>query len=222
MHKTSSPSPGIWGSSAPRATPTTWASTWATTRWPMPRTPGRMRALTRSARTRIWWGITRWAASRPAVRRLRPEAGPAGRHRRGGFPVKLPAFGRSADSASLPHRKLLRISRPLRQRQRPGIAMIPGLSRWQMRDSNPRRRCQLIYSQPPLAARVICRERLPKWKQDNFTELIAKNRIGPCAPEFCGHFCTNNGARGVHVADLALPEPVGCRNCAGVLYGRWA
>src|ERR687892_1143052 len=26
-----------------------------------------------------------------------------------------------------------------------------------MRDSNPRRRCQLIYSQPPLAARVICR-----------------------------------------------------------------
>ena len=28
---------------------------------------------------------------------------------------------------------------------------------WQMRDSNPRRRCQLIYSQPPLAARVICR-----------------------------------------------------------------
>ena len=33
-----------------------------------------------------------------------------------------------------------------------------GVSRgWQMRDSNPRRRCQLIYSQPPLAARVICR-----------------------------------------------------------------
>lgn len=33
----------------------------------------------------------------------------------------------------------------------------PGFSRWQMRDSNPRRHSQLIYSQPPLAARVICR-----------------------------------------------------------------
>jgi hypothetical protein len=36
--------------------------------------------------------------------------------------------------------------------------MVPEVSGgWQMRDSNPRRRCQLIYSQPPLAARVICR-----------------------------------------------------------------
>ena len=32
-----------------------------------------------------------------------------------------------------------------------------GFSLWQMRDSNPRRHSQLIYSQPPLAARVICR-----------------------------------------------------------------
>src|SRR6476659_2616276 len=66
-----------------------------------------------------------------------------------------------------------------------------------MRDSNPRRRCQLIYSQPPLAARVICRtskedhsrfpvpERLFPVRfasstrgQDNFTELRPKNRIG--------------------------------------------
>ena len=66
-----------------------------------------------------------------------------------------------------------------------------------MRDSNPRRRCQLIYSQPPLAARVICRtskedhSRLPCSErlfpvrsassnrgQDNFTELPPKNRIG--------------------------------------------
>src|SRR6478752_5034203 len=66
-----------------------------------------------------------------------------------------------------------------------------------MRDSNPRRRCQLIYSQPPLAARVICRtskedhsrfpvpERLFPVRsasstrgQDNFTELPPKNRIG--------------------------------------------
>jgi hypothetical protein len=72
---------------------------------------------------------------------------------------------------------------------------------WQMRDSNPRRRCQLIYSQPPLAARVICRtskedhSRLPCSErlfpvrsassnrgQDNFTELLPKNRIGAWGP----------------------------------------
>ena len=73
---------------------------------------------------------------------------------------------------------------------------------WQMRDSNPRRRCQLIYSQPPLAARVICRtskedhsrfpvpERLFPVRsasstrgQDNFTELPLKNRIGASAAQ---------------------------------------
>ena len=73
---------------------------------------------------------------------------------------------------------------------------------WQMRDSNPRRRCQLIYSQPPLAARVICRtskEDHPRLQsaerpfpgrsassnrgQDNFTELLPKNRIEPLRPE---------------------------------------
>ena len=43
--------------------------------------------------------------------------------------------------------------------------VVPGIFLgWQMRDSNPRRRCQLIYSQPPLAARVICRTS----KEDHF------------------------------------------------------
>ena len=75
----------------------------------------------------------------------------------------------------------------------------PGL--WQMRDSNPRRRCQLIYSQPPLAARVICRtskEDHPRLQsanrpfpgrsassnrgQHNNTELPPKNRIGTRRP----------------------------------------
>ena len=40
---------------------------------------------------------------------------------------------------------------------------VPGITRmrssaWQVRDSNPRRHSQLIYSQPPLATRVTCRE----------------------------------------------------------------
>src|SRR6185312_16896379 len=52
--------------------------------------------------------------------------------------------------------------------------------RWQMRDSNPRRQCQLIYSQPPLAARVICRtpssveDRFHVRKQDNFTQRLVQ------------------------------------------------
>lgn len=69
--------------------------------------------------------------------------------------------------------------------------VVPGiLLGWQMRDSNPRRRCQLIYSQPPLAARVICRTskedhfRRPflldpvTEGRDNLTEFSAKNLIG--------------------------------------------
>ena len=85
------------------------------------------------------------------------------------------------------------------QRKTPGTCWFRrlNLQGWQMRDSNPRRRCQLIYSQPPLAARVICRtskedhSRLPCSErlfpvrsassnrgQDNFTELPPKNRIG--------------------------------------------
>src|SRR5919107_1728572 len=61
---------------------------------------------------------------------------------------------------------------------------------WQMRDSNPRRRCQLIYSQPPLAARVICRtsKKLPgslfpatagKTTLQNFCRRIESGRKRP-------------------------------------------
>lgn len=83
---------------------------------------------------------------------------------------------------------------------------------WQMRDSNPRRRCQLIYSQPPLAARVICRtskedhsrfpvpERLFPVRsasstrgQDNFTELPPKNRIGASAAQKWAKMPGNSG-----------------------------
>lgn len=75
--------------------------------------------------------------------------------------------------------------------------VVPGIFfGWQMRDSNPRRRCQLIYSQPPLAARVICRTskedhfRRPflldpvTEGRDNLTELSAKNLIGAGRPGF--------------------------------------
>jgi hypothetical protein len=73
--------------------------------------------------------------------------------------------------------------------------VVPGIFLgWQMRDSNPRRRCQLIYSQPPLAARVICRTskedhfRRPflldpvTEGRDNLTEVFAKNLIGSRRP----------------------------------------
>lgn len=95
--------------------------------------------------------------------------------------------GRTGGRGSLQARKSLR------------NLMVPeAFLGWQMRDSNPRRRCQLIYSQPPLAARVICRtskEDHPRLQcserpfpgrsassnrgQDNFTELLPKNRIEP-------------------------------------------
>ena len=75
--------------------------------------------------------------------------------------------------------------------------LVPGIfNPWQMRDSNPRRQCQLIYSQPPLAARVICRtskeDHFRKTisfdpvteGRDNLTELPAKNLIEVRGPEF--------------------------------------
>ena len=42
-------------------------------------------------------------------------------------------------------------------RRRSGVV----ITTWRVRDSNPRRRCQLIYSQPPLATRVTRRGCLP-------------------------------------------------------------
>ena len=45
---------------------------------------------------------------------------------------------------------------PLFERKSLEIALISRLSRWQVRDSNPRRLSRLIYSQIPLAARVTC------------------------------------------------------------------
>src|SRR5690625_1989217 len=59
----------------------------------------------------------------------------------------------------------------------PGASDHRDPRRWQVRDSNPRRQCQLIYSQLPLAARVTCLDgtlpvvpacarRADPWKRD--------------------------------------------------------
>ena len=93
--------------------------------------------------------------------------------------------------AQSPQDQEFRSRRPRpRARKNPRNHVVPGIFIWwQMRDSNPRRQCQLIYSQPPLAARVICRTskedhsqqqfrfRPRNREQDNLTELLPKNRI---------------------------------------------
>ena len=56
----------------------------------------------------------------------------------------------------------------------------PGLSPcfpWQMRDSNPRRQRQLIYSQPPLAAWVICRGNSAGHHGPATTALIVREHV---------------------------------------------
>lgn len=111
---------------------------------------------------------------------------------------------------------------------------------WQMRDSNPRRRCQLIYSQPPLAARVICRtskEDHPRLQcserpfpgrsassnrgQDNFTELLPKNRIGADTPRSAPEKPRNDGKNSVNQASPRMRPASRASNltaCSSVIW----
>lgn len=88
-------------------------------------------------------------------------------------------------------------------------------SGWRVRDSNPRRQCQLIYSQPPLAARVTRRVRTqPTCSADRRRDqpyyprpVRTKNRLARwrVARAACaGHSATSG------CAHAAGP---GCRNC---------
>ena len=54
-----------------------------------------------------------------------------------------------------------------------------------MRDSNPRRQCQLIYSQPPLAARETCQECVKHLSNTNgsFAKLKIRTQV-PHSPTY--------------------------------------
>src|SRR5690606_31500744 len=58
---------------------------------------------------------------------------------------------------------------------------------WRVRDSNPRRQCQLIYSQPPLATRVTRRAVTPPLTEQGADGRIATPGTGPRSAEVPRH-----------------------------------